>query len=204
MNRFDEAAKTWDKKQSSIDSSNACVNNLLEKTTLKNDANILDYGCGTGFIAFALSNETNNILGMDYSDGMVSRFNEKAKELDFDNIKAVKHNMNEEELPQEQFDLVISSMTMHHIKDTNMFARKCFEALKKDGIVCINDLEKEDGTFHKKHNNEGVEHFGFEKEDVCKIFENQGFEIVSCDTVFKHERNDKEYPLFNLIAKKAK
>ena len=204
MNRFDEAAKTWDKKQSSIDSSNACVNNLLEKTTLKNDANILDYGCGTGFIAFALSNETNNILGMDYSDGMVSRFNEKAKELDFDNIKAVKHNMNEEELPQEQFDLVISSMTMHHIKDTNMFARKCFEALKNNGIVCINDLEKEDGTFHKKHNNEGVEHFGFEKEDVCKIFENQGFEIISCDTVFKHERNDKEYPLFNLIAKKAK
>ncbi|MAC82607.1 MAG: SAM-dependent methyltransferase [Arcobacter sp.] len=204
MNRFDEAAKTWDKKQSSIDSSNACVNNLLEKTTLKNNASILDYGCGTGFIAFALSNETNNILGMDYSDGMVSRFNEKAQELDFDNIKAVKHNMNEEELPQEQFDLVISSMTMHHIKDTNMFARKCFEALKNNGIVCINDLEKEDGTFHKKHNNDGVEHFGFEKEDVCKIFENQGFEIVSCDTVFKHERNDKEYPLFNLIAKKAK
>lgn len=202
MNRFDEAAKTWDKKQSSIDSSNACVNNLLEKITLNDNANILDYGCGTGFIAFALSNETNNILGMDYSDGMVSRFNEKAQELDFDNIKAVKHNMNEEELPQEQFDLVISSMTMHHIKDTNMFARKCFEALKKDGIVCINDLEKEDGTFHKKHNNDGVEHFGYEKEDVCKIFENQGFEIISCDTVFKHERNDKEYPLFNLIAKK--
>ncbi|MGA1931421.1 class I SAM-dependent methyltransferase [Arcobacter sp. YIC-464] len=202
MNRFDEAAKTWDQKQSSIDSSNACVNNLLEKIKLKDNANILDYGCGTGFIAFALSNETNNILGMDYSDGMVSRFNEKAQELNFDNIKAIKHNMNEEELPKEEFDLVISSMTMHHIKDTNMFARKCFEALRKDGVVCINDLEKEDGTFHKKHNNDGVEHFGYEKEDVCKIFENQGFEIISCDTVFKHERNDKEYPLFNLIAKK--
>ena len=33
--------------------------------TLKNNAQILDYGCGTGFIAFALSNEPNNILGMD-------------------------------------------------------------------------------------------------------------------------------------------
>lgn len=65
MNRFDKAAKTWDKKQSSIDSSNTCVKNLLENITLKDDAEILDYGCGTGFIAFALSNDTNNILGME-------------------------------------------------------------------------------------------------------------------------------------------
>jgi len=201
LNRFDEAAKTWDKKQTSIDSSNACVQNLLEKVQLKDDANILDYGCGTGFISFALSNENNNILGMDYSDGMINRFNEKAQELNFSNIKAQKHNMNEEELPKEQFDLVISSMTMHHIKDTNMFARKCKQALKSGAIVCINDLEKEDGTFHKKHNNDGVEHFGYDKEFICKLFEDEGFEIISCDTVYTHERNDSEYPLFNLIAK---
>lgn len=201
MNRFDEAAKTWDNKQTSIDSSNACVQNLLEKIELKKDANILDYGCGTGFISFALSAEDNNVLGMDYSDGMVNRFNEKAKELNYSNIKAIKHNMNEEELPKDQFDLVISSMTMHHIKDTNMFAKKCKEALREGAIVCINDLEKEDGTFHKKHNNDGVEHFGYEKELVCKLFEDEGFEIISCDTVYTHERNDREYPLFNLIAK---
>ena len=201
MNRFDEAAKTWDKKQSSIDSSNACVQNLQKYITLEPNSSILDYGCGTGFIAFALSTDKNNILGMDYSIGMVEQFNKKAKELNYSNIKAVQHNMNEEELPENQFDLVISSMTMHHIKDTKMFARKCKNALKKGAIVCINDLEKEDGTFHKKHNNDGVEHFGYDKEAVCKIFEDVGFEIISCDTVYKHERNEKEYPLFNLIAK---
>lgn len=124
MNRFDEAAKTWDKKQSSIDSSNACVKNLLSKINLKDEAEILDYGCGTGFISFALSSEKNNILGMDYSIGMVERFNEKANELNFENIKAMQHNMNAEELPKEKFDLFISSMTMHHIKDTSMFAKK--------------------------------------------------------------------------------
>ncbi len=202
MNRFDEAAKTWDQKQSSIDSSNACVDNLEKYITLKNDAKILDYGCGTGFISYSLKTKTNSVLGMDYSDGMVSRFNEKAKELDFDNIKAIKHNMNEDEIQKDTFDLFISSMTMHHIKDTNMFAKKAYECLVKGGVVCINDLEKEDGTFHAKHKNDGVEHFGYAKEDVKKIFENIGFEIISCDTVYIHERNDKEYPLFNLIAKK--
>ncbi len=202
MNRFDEAAKTWDNKQTSIDSSNACVENLKKHIKLKDDSNILDYGCGTGFIAFALSNDTNNILGMDNSAGMVDRFNEKVKELNFSNLKAVKHNINEEDLPKNEFDLFITSMTMHHIKDTKMFAKKAYESLKDGGIVCINDLEKEDGTFHAKHNNDGVEHFGYEKEEVSKIFEEIGFKIISCDTVFIHERNDKEYPLFNLIAQK--
>ena len=202
MNRFDEAAKTWDNKQSSIDSSNACVLNLKKHITLKEDSNILDYGCGIGFIAFALSNEKNNILGLDYSDGMVNRFNEKVKELNFTNLKAQKHNINEEELPKNQFDLFISSMTMHHIKDTKMFAQKAYDSLVNNGIVCINDLEKEDGTFHEKHKNDGVEHFGYKKDEVSKIFEEVGFKIISCDTVFVHERNDKEYPLFNLIAQK--
>lgn len=202
MNRFDEAAKTWDNKQTSIESSSACVQNLKKHITLKEDAQILDYGCGTGFISFSLSSEKNSVLGMDYSDGMVNRFNEKAKELNFDNIKAIKHNMNEDEIEKNRFDLFISSMTMHHIKDTKMFAKKAYNCLVDDGIVCINDLEEEDGTFHAKHNNDGVEHFGYEIEDVKKIFESVGFKIISCDTVYVHERNDKEYPLFNLIGKK--
>lgn len=202
MNRFDEAAKTWENKQTSIDSSNACVENFKKYITLNENSKILDYGCGTGFIAFALSTEQNNVIGMDYSIGMVTKFNEKAKELNFSNIQAIQHNINEENLPKNEFDLFISSMTMHHIKDTKMFAKKAYESLKNGGVICINDLEEEDGTFHSRHNNDGVEHFGYNIEKICKIFENAGFEIISCDTVFVHERNDKEYPLFNLIGKK--
>jgi ubiquinone/menaquinone biosynthesis C-methylase UbiE len=201
MNRFDEAAKTWDKKQSSIDSSNASVENLLDNCKIKEDAKILDYGCGTGFIAFALKNETNNIIGMDYSDGMIEQFNKKANDFELTNIKAVKHNMNEEELPKKEFDLVITSMTMHHIKDTNMFFKKCKESLKTNGVICINDLDKEDGTFHAKHKNDGVEHFGYTKEELFDLAKANELEVISYKLVYTHERNDKQYPLFNLILK---
>lgn len=202
MNRFDEAAKTWDKKQTSIESSNACVENLKKHIILQENATILDYGCGTGFISFNLSTNKNTILGMDFSKGMVDRFNEKAKDLNFSNIKAIKHNMNTDEIVKNNFNLFISSMTMHHIKDTKMFAKKAYDCLVKGGYICINDLEEEDGTFHKKHNNDGVEHFGYKIKDVINIFEEVGFKTISCDTVYIHERNDKEYPLFNLIAQK--
>ena len=153
MNRFDEAAKTWDKRQVSIESSDACVQDLLSNVQLKDNASILDYGCGTGFIAFALKNETNDVTGMDYSSGMIDVFNNKVSEFELDNIRAIKHNMNEEELPKEKFDLIISSKTMHHIKDTNMFFKKSYQALKNGGVLCINDLDKEDGSFHKDKEN---------------------------------------------------
>ncbi|KAB7887317.1 class I SAM-dependent DNA methyltransferase [Poseidonibacter ostreae] len=202
MNRFDEAAKTWDKRQVSIESSDACVQDLLNNVKLKNNANILDYGCGTGFIAFALKNETNNVTGMDYSKGMIEVFNNKVSQFDCENIKAIKHNMNEDELPKNTYDLIISSKTMHHIKDTNMFFKKSYNALKNDGILCINDLDKEDGSFHKDKENDGVEHFGYEKEELLAIAKNIGFKILSYKIVYNQLKNEQYYPLFNLIVKK--
>ena len=202
MNRFDEAAKTWDKRQVSIESSDACVQDLLTNVQLKDNASILDYGCGTGFIAFALKNETNNVTGMDYSSGMIDVFNNKVAEFELDNIRAIKHNMNEEELPKEEFDLIISSKTMHHIKDTNMFFKKSYDALKDGGVLCINDLDKEDGSFHKDQNNDGVEHYGYEKEELFSIAKNLGFEVLAYKIVYKQLKNEQYYPLFNLIVKK--
>jgi cyclopropane fatty-acyl-phospholipid synthase-like methyltransferase len=38
------------------------VKNINEVIKLKNDAKILEYGCGTGLVSFALSTETNSIL----------------------------------------------------------------------------------------------------------------------------------------------
>ncbi|QKJ23229.1 class I SAM-dependent methyltransferase [Poseidonibacter lekithochrous] len=202
MNRFDEAAKTWDKRQVSIESSDACVQDLLSNLQLKDNASILDYGCGTGFIAFALKNETNNVTGMDYSSGMIEVFNNKVSEFELDNIRAIKHNMNEEELPKEEFDLIISSKTMHHIKDTNMFFKKSYDALKDGGVLCINDLDKEDGSFHKDQNNDGVEHYGYEKEELFSIAKNLGFEVLAYEIVYNQLKNEQYYPLFNLIVKK--
>ena len=203
MNRFDEAAKNWDNKPSSLAIAKACVENINDNIKLKENAYILDYGSGTGLVAFALSSTTNNVLGMDYSIGMVNQFNKKAKDLNYSNIKAIQHNINEEDLPLNNFDLIATSMTLHHIKDTNMFVEKCKEALKDNGYLCINDLDKEDGTFHKKHKNDGVEHFGFDKVELSNILINNGFELIDYKIVHTDFREDKEFPIFNLIAKKV-
>ncbi len=202
MNRFDEAAKTWDTKPSSLAMAKACVENINKIIKLKDDSKILDYGCGTGLVAFSLSNETNEVIGMDNSSGMVEQFNKKAKELDFLNIKAIQHNIDNEDLTQNEFDLIITSMSLHHIKNANIFIEKAYKALKNDGFLCINDLDKEDGTFHKKHNNEGVYHFGFDKNELENSLKNLGFKIIDYKIVHTDIREDREFPIFNLIAQK--
>lgn len=201
MNRFDNVAQDWESKTSRVQIAKSSVDNIKEIIDLKPDFKILDYGCGTGLIGFGLSNETNTVVGMDYSKGMVEKFNEKAKELNFTNINAIQHNINEQELPQNEFDLIAISMTLHHIKDTNMFIKKAKSALKNDGYLCINDLVSEDGTFHSEHKNDGVEHFGYDKDELCKLLQDNGFELIEYKIVYTDYRNDKEYPIFQIIAK---
>lgn len=201
MNRFDNVAHDWESKPSRVQTAKSSVDNIIEIIDLKPDFKILDYGCGTGLIGFGLSNETNEVIGMDYSAGMVDKFNKKAKELGYTNISAIQHNINEQELPYNEFDLIAISMTLHHIKDTNMFIEKARKGLKSGGYLCINDLVAEDGTFHDEHKNEGVEHFGYDKDELCAIVQNNGFELIEYKIVYTDHRNNKEYPIFQIIAK---
>ncbi|MCT7603527.1 class I SAM-dependent methyltransferase [Aliarcobacter butzleri] len=203
MSRFDERAKDWDKKQTTLDKSDACINHLKEKIDFSNIKNILDYGCGTGLIAFNLVEENNEVLGLDNSYGMIEEFNKKVKEKNLSNIKAKKHNILEEDLPKNSFDLIVISMSLHHIEDIDMFFKKSFEALKNGGYICVNDLDKEDGSFHAKHNNEGVYHFGFSKDKLVETAKKIGFSDSSFDIVYIFERENGNFPIFNFIAKKA-
>lgn len=200
MSRFDNVAPDWEAKTSRIQIAKSSVDNILEIVDVKPDFKILDYGCGTGLIGFGLSNETNSVVGMDYSAGMIEKFNTKAKELNFTNISAVQHDINKEDLPQKEFDLIAISMTLHHIKDTNMFIQKARSALKVGGYLCINDLVSEDGTFHSEHKNDGVEHFGYDKDELCGLIENNNFDIIEYKIVHIDDRNNKKYPIFQIIA----
>ena len=67
--------------------------------------------------------------------------------------------------------------------------------------MCINDLVSEDGTFHSEHKNDGVEHFGYDKDELCKIIKNNNFEVIEYKIVYTDDRNTSQYPIFQVIAK---
>lgn len=104
------------------------------------------------------------------------------------------------EMIDKKFGGIISSMTVHHIKDTLELFKKFHSMLESGGTIAIADLETEDGTFHK--DDTGVFHFGFDKDSFFKIAEQAGFSNLKIGTVSVAIKPYGEYPIFLLTGKK--
>jgi len=182
MSRFDIEALTWDDLPRRVELAKAVVKNIIPY--LNNSLKILDFGCGTGLVGLNTAPFVREIIGIDTSKEMVKKFNEKAYKLNL-NAKAYQKDIFEIE---EKFDAVISSMTLHHIKDIKKLSKKLF---KITDICFIADLEKEDGSFHTRGNGD-VYHFGFSKEELKNYFNDWNIEYKTIHNIKKY----KNFPVF--------
>ena len=198
MSRFDQLAKDWDLNPRRVNSALKATDKIKEIVDIK-DKDILDFGAGTGLISFNLFEDAKTVTAMDNSQGMLNELERKSKEADIKNIKTELFDADEKKLPENSYDLIVTAMTLHHIKDPFFFIKDAKKALKRGGYLVISDLESEDGTFHTRGNEE-VMHFGFDKEQIKEWYEKAGFEIVYLETneiVKKHQ----DFNIFLAIGK---
>ena len=142
----------------------------------------------------ALSKDIGKVTAIDISPSMTSVLREKelSCQLDIKELDLSKQDLNI------QVDGIVTSMTMHHIKDVKAMLTKFRKMLKKDGFIAIADLESEDGTFHDTDT--GVEHFGFDKDEFRNLAEDSGFKNSKIETVTKISKPHKDFNIFLLIA----
>jgi 2-polyprenyl-3-methyl-5-hydroxy-6-metoxy-1,4-benzoquinol methylase len=203
MSRFDEFATKWDTKPQRVKTALAIADNITKNIKDLENIRVLDYGCGTGLLAFGvyenLKDKFHSLVGMDSSHQMLKVFEQKAKDIGYENFSTIYHDANQDTKIEDKFDLIISSMTMHHIKDYKSFIKECADSLNSGGYLAIGDISKEDGTFHS--DNTGVEHFGFEIDEIKKEFSKyfKNIQIETVETITKH----KEFHIFCAIGEKA-
>jgi len=149
-------------------------------------------------LSFKIAPMVKTVVGVDLSEKMLEQL--ESKNSDTLSVKAMCQNICEEPLNQ-QFHGIISSMAMHHVEDTADLFRAFHTHLKRDGFIAIADLESEDGTFHS-HGNDGVHHFGFERDTLRQTIENAGFEHVRFHHAYTVEKESKNYPIFLVTATK--
>ncbi len=190
MSSFDARAKEWDKNQKRQALANAVANAI--EPHLKCGSEILDFGCGTGLVSYNLLHKAASIVGVDSSPKMRQVFNEKSPDIS--------RYYATSKIPDQEFDAILSSMTLHHILDINELAKEFFAHLKPGGLLAIADLISEDGTFHD-HGNEGVHHFGFDPKELSKTFTNTGFCNTSTMIVYTITKH-KDFPIFLLLAQR--
>ena len=196
--RFNQAAQGWDQGDMRQNIAHSVFQTISSRISLLNNMNIMDFGAGTGLLSFKIAPMVKTVVGVDLSEKMLEQL--ESKNSDTLSVKAMCQNICEEPLNQ-QFHGIISSMAMHHVEDTADLFRAFHTHLKRDGFIAIADLESEDGTFHS-HGNDGVHHFGFERDTLRQTIENAGFEHVRFHHAYTVEKESKNYPIFLVTATK--
>jgi len=197
--RFDKAAKEWDKNDTRTRLSGAISAAILDQVRLNATMRIMDFGAGTGLISGAIASAVGEIYAVDISEGMLAELRKK------EHLKGKVHphcrNILHEPF-EEDFDGIVSAMALHHVEDVAELAKVFYDHLKPGGFIALADLDTEDGTFHR-HGNEGIFHFGFDRAALGALLETTGFTDIAFMTAHTVEREEgRAYPIFLLTASK--
>lgn len=117
-------------------------------STLK-EKSVLDLGCGTGhFARYCIDEGSSKVTGVDISRNMIEL---AKKENSHENIEYICTPIEELELHNQKFDLIISSLAIHYIKDYSKLIVKVRSLLNENGEF-IFSTEHPIATARKKGN----------------------------------------------------
>ena len=201
---FDSKARQWDENPVFQDRANQIAAAIVTAIPLNSTMRALDYGSGTGMLSFPLQEKLGHITLKDTSAGMLAVVKEKIAAWGIVNMATRLMDLTAAPIPGERYDLIYSSMTLHHIPDTNAILKAFHTLLNPGGWLCIADLDQEDGSFH------GIQvdvHHGFDRDALAAQAAQAGFADILFSTVFEivktTEAGSRAYPVFLLLARRT-
>ena len=196
---FTEKAKDWDVNEMVLQLSNATSSAILENIEFNEQMQVMDFGAGTGLITSQIAAHVGSITAVDISQAMLDKLVEKTDLKG--KVQTVCQDITEQPLDA-KFDVIMSAMAMHHVKDTNLLMQRFAEHLKPGAKVALADLDSEDGSFHPA-DIEGVYHDGFDRENLKQTLEKNGFKDIQFVTAHTVNKEVKSYPIFLVTATKS-
>ncbi|WP_404364454.1 class I SAM-dependent methyltransferase [Marinobacter sp.] len=193
---FAQKAQSYGQNPDRVDNVSNIANAILEKVELNRSMHLLDFGSGTGLLLERLAPHAGKITAVDISPSMNRQLEAKRKNLGCE-LEILEMDLENQDL-QDRFDGIISSMTMHHVRDVGAMFRRFHQHVKPGGFIAIADLDKEDGTFHTEDT--GVFHFGFEQDAIAAAAREAEFSDVQVRSVSVIDTENGHYPVFLLTA----
>jgi ubiquinone/menaquinone biosynthesis C-methylase UbiE len=175
--RFDRQAPEWDANPARVALARAVADEIRKAVPFRPGMAALDFGAGTGLVSLALLPDLASITAVDTSADMLRVLNDKLKANGISNVRTLLTD-GAAPLPQAGFDLVVSSMVLHHLPDVPAAIGQMRDALRPGGWIALADLETEDGSFHSDPS--GVFHHGLDPAAVLEWLRQAGF--TDCST----------------------
>ena len=171
---FDREAASWDQDPGRLRLARDVAGAIREEARLSLDMDVMDFGCGTGLLSLHLQPFVRSVTGVDGSQGMLDVFGAKVRKLCLSNVRLRRLDLEGGDALEGSYDLIVSSMTMHHIRDVRPLLGRLYRVTSPGGCLCIADLDPDDGQFHGGHN-DGVFHAGFDRQWMRDAFLAAGF-----------------------------
>lgn len=173
---FDKEAALWDEQPARGKLAKDIARTISKEIVLTPETDMMDFGCGTGLLSLQLRPFVRTVTGIDSSQGMLDIFDRKIARLNLGNVKTALVNLDKGGRLSGNYDLVVSSMTLHHIKEPEPLFDQFHAVTAPGGWLGIADLDLENGRFHG--DSTGVFHFGFDRTELGRVFTKAGFENV--------------------------
>lgn len=203
---FDMRASTWDEDVVKQQRTAAVAGAVKEVLPADVNLTAFELGCGTGSLALLLRDKFSSMTLSDTSEGMLDVLRAKLKESGTNSVEVVSGELNSDNVKSGIYDVAFTQMTLHHINDIPAILDEFKRILKPGGLLCVADLDKEDGSFHGA----GFDgHNGFDRDNLKQLLLDAGFENVSFKTIYEVERKGENgnvmgFPVFFMSAESGK
>jgi ubiquinone/menaquinone biosynthesis C-methylase UbiE len=200
--RFDDAAATWDDDPGHEQRQVAVAEAIKKAVNLSPSMGAVDIGGGTARLSILLADLVGSVVVTDPSAGMVQDARERIEAAGLsDRLRAVQADLTTDRLDG-TYDVVWSSMALHHVRDLEGLLRSVAGLLVDGGRLAIADLDEDpDGAFHAdKVDFDG--HHGFDRHRLAGQLAGAGFTDVSFVDATTVLKGDREFGLFLCTATK--
>lgn len=202
IEHFDERAAEWDSDPDKVAQSREVASAIAANVPLTRQTRLLEYGAGTGLVTQALLDRVGPVTLADNSPGMRAAVQAKITSgvLPPD-TRVWDLDLQLQSAPPGRFDLVVSSMVLHHVRDLRPVLAGLVGMLDPGGHLCVADLDREDGSFHgHRHDFDG--HDGFDRDELARSLEAAGLTDVVVSDCGHVLREGTAYPVFLATARK--
>ncbi|UOE51510.1 arsenite methyltransferase [Mucilaginibacter sp. SMC90] len=110
---------------------------------IKKGDTVIDLGSGAGndcFIARSETGETGKVIGIDFTEAMISKARENADKLGFNNVEFRLGDIEHMPVTANTADVIVSNCVLNLVPDKNAVIKDIYRVLKPGGHFSISDI----------------------------------------------------------------
>lgn len=195
---FAHKAESYERNARHVDNVDGIARAIRDAVPLHRAMHLMDFGSGTGLLLERLAPQVGRITAVDISPAMNRQLEAKRAALGCE-VVLCQVDLEATDIDG-GFDGIVSSMSLHHVRDVPALLARFHRLLAPGGFIALSDLDTEDGSFHSEDT--GVFHFGFDREAIAAAAREAGFRDVAVRDASVVRKPERDYPVFLLLGRR--